>query len=123
MQAWRRDARFLRNDGGELVQCRHLAAGQYVSSSRGSRHFPAQPEPLDEIVDVGEVIKDVAAAEDHEPPSRDPSKELQQPTIPGAVNPRRSGDHDLNSSSRGGLTGHALTFQFRDLVDVAGTKR
>ena len=62
-----RHLRFLRDRAHQLVQRRHLPAREDVGPAGGGRHFAAQPEALDEIVDVRQVIEDPAVAEDDEP--------------------------------------------------------
>ena len=51
-------------DRDELVQRRHFPAGEDVGPAGGRRHLAAQPEALDQIVDVGQMVEDPAGAED-----------------------------------------------------------
>ena len=85
---------------------------------RGGRVRPAQAEPVHEVVDVGQMVPDVAAAEDDEAAPRDAAKELQQPPIAGAVDPGRPHHHELDAGVRGRAPRHALPFELRLLVDV-----
>src|SRR5260221_3861819 len=56
---------------GELVERRHLPAGEDVRAAGGSRHLATQAEALDEVVDVRPVIEDLSVAENDELPARD----------------------------------------------------
>ena len=69
------------------------------------------------------MVEDLAAAKDHEAPSRDASKQLQQAPIAGTVDSGRARNHDLDARSRRCLARHAFAFQLCDLVDVARTER
>ena len=84
----------------EFVERRHLAARQDVGAARRRRRFAAQPEPLDEVVDVREVVEDLAGPERHEPPPRDAPEQLEQPAVAGAVDPARPGDDQFHARSR-----------------------
>ncbi len=86
-----------RNPRDELVERRDLAAGKNIRPARRGRHFAAQPEALDQIVDVRQVIVDAAGAEDHESATRDAAKELEQPPIAGPVDARRPRDDDFDA--------------------------
>ncbi len=57
----------------------------------------AQAEAVDEIVDVGEMVVDLAAAEDVEAAPRDAAKQLQQAAIAGPVDAGRPDDDDLDA--------------------------
>ena len=65
LQRGRPNARFFGDDGNQLVQCGDLAACQDVGSIGRGRHFAAQPEPFDEVVDVRQMIKDVSRPKHH----------------------------------------------------------
>jgi len=69
------------------------------------------------------VIKDFAGAEDHKPPARNSPKKLEQTTIAGTVDPRRSRNHDLYTGLTGGFAGDALTLEFGFLINVTRAKR
>ncbi len=83
----------------------------------------AQAEALDEIVDMGQMVIDPAASE------RDPStpghaaKQLQQPTVAGAVDAGRPDDHDLDAEARARPASQLFAFELGDLVDVARPER
>ena len=52
----------LGDERDQLVQRRDLAARQDVGPIRGGRVLAAQPKPFHEIVDVGQMVVDLAAA-------------------------------------------------------------
>ena len=58
VQPRRRHVRLVGDERHQLVQRRHLAAGEDVGAAGRGRHLAAQPEPLDQVVDVGQVIVD-----------------------------------------------------------------
>ena len=66
----------------------------------GRRMLAAQPEAFDEIVDVGEMVIDLAAAQHRKAPPRDAAKQLQQPPIAGPVDAARPDDRDLDAAAR-----------------------
>ena len=84
----------------------------------------AQPEALDEIVDVGQVIEDPAVTENQEPASRDARETA---SAAGDRRDRRCRVGRAMTTStpvlRRRLARDALPFELRDLIDVAGLER
>jgi len=68
MPAGRRHAGDVGNRGDQLVQRRHLSSGEDVGAIRRRGLLAAEPEAFDEIVDVGEMVIDLAAAKDRKAP-------------------------------------------------------
>ena len=64
-----------------------------------ARMLAAQPKPLDEIVDVGEMVVDLAAAQHRKPAARDAAKQLQQPAIARAVDAGGPDDRHLDAEA------------------------
>src|SRR5215831_9116847 len=79
----------------------------------------AETEPLDQIVDVGEMVIDFAAAQDRKPSSRHSAKQLQQPAIAGPVDAARTDDRDFDAQALTGFACKSLAFELRELVDIA----
>ena len=77
----------------------------------------------EEVIDVREVIKDLAVSKNDESAACHAAKELQQTTIPGPVNTGRSGDDDFHSCLARGFASDVLPFELRLLVNVAGPER
>ena len=67
---------------------------------RRAGHLAAQPEALDEVVDVGQVIEDPPVAEDDEPAAGHAAEQLQQPAIAGPVDAGRPRDDELDAGAR-----------------------
>ena len=63
VQPRRGHAGAFRHQRDELVQRRHFPAGEDVGAVGRRRVLAAQPEAFDQIVDVGEMVVDFAAAE------------------------------------------------------------
>src|SRR4029079_19420840 len=80
-------------------------------------------QPSDEVVDVREVIKDLARAQNNESPACDTAKQLQQTPIAGSVDARRPRDDNFHSRLARGRASDVLAFELRLLVDVARTER
>ena len=95
MHARWRHVRFLRDESRQLVQGCHLSTRQDEGSPSGRRDRAAQAKALHQIVDVSEVIKDTAIAEDDEPAPADTAKELEKSPVAGTINPRRPDDDDF----------------------------
>src|SRR5437773_3380252 len=68
MDPWHRHAGNVRNNGHKLVQRRDFAAGQDVGPIRGARVLTAEAETLDEVVDVRQMVIDVARSK-RDPPA------------------------------------------------------
>ena len=107
----------------QLVQRRDLAAGQDVGAVRGRRVLAAQPKAFDEIVDVGQMVVDLAAAERDPAAPRDAAKQLQQPAIAGTVDAAGPRDRDLDAEPRARFAREPLAFELRLLIDVARPER
>ena len=112
-----------RDPAHELVERRHLAPGQDVGPPRRRRHLAAEPEPLDQVVDVGQMVEDLARPERDEPAPRDAPEQLQQPAVAGAVDAARPGDHQFDPGPRRRLAAEALPLELRPLVLVARPQR
>ena len=123
LQRRRGDARFSRNQCHQLVEGRDLSARQDVRPVCGSRHFAAQPEAFDEVIDVRQMIKDVPRAQHHKSPPRNAPEQLQQPAIAWAVDARRTRDRDRHPRTRRRIASDALAFDFRHLINIAGPQR
>ena len=95
------NAGLARDQRGQLVQRRHLGAGEDVGAARGARHLAAQAEALDEVVDVRQVVEDPAVAENDESSSRDAAEQLQQAAIAGTIDAARARDDHLDAGARG----------------------
>jgi hypothetical protein len=83
----------------------------------------AQPESLDQIVDVGQMVMDLAAAERDPLTARHASEQFQQASIARAIDPGRPRDGHLHTGTCGRLAGNALRFELGLLIDVAGLER
>ena len=123
MQPWRSDVRLVRDNRDQLVERRHLTAREDVGLAGGLWHRPAEPEAFHEIVDVGEVVVDAAAAQHDEAPPRHAAEQFQQAAIARAVNPRWSGNDDVDAGRGSGVSRNPLPFQLGLLIDVPGTER
>ncbi len=110
------------NQPYELVECRDFASRENVRPVGRGRHFPAQPESLDEVVDVRQMIEDVSGPEHDKTPPRHAPEELEQAAIAGAVDARRTRNCHGQPGTGGRLSRHALPFDFRLLVNVARLK-
>src|SRR6516164_9854484 len=69
----------------ERVQRRHFPTGAHVGAIGGVGMLPAQHEPIDQVVDVSEMVIDLSAAERDPATAGNATKELQEPAVPGAV--------------------------------------
>ena len=108
----------------QLVQRRHLAAGEDVGAAGRGRMLAAQPEALDEIVDVGEMVVDLAAPEHRKPAARHAAKQLQQPPIAGAVDAASAARSSPRCRARAPASrASSLAFELRLLIDVARPER
>ena len=87
--------------GRQLLQRRDLGPGKDVGPIGGRRMLAAEAEAFDEIVDVGQVIVDVAATEHRESAASDAPKQLQQSPIARTVDAR--GPDDRSPRRRGGV--------------------
>ena len=74
-----------------------------VSAVRGGGCFSAQPEPFDEIVDVREMVIDLARCRASPSAPDDAAKQLQQSPVARAVDAGWPGDGDLDARARPGL--------------------
>ncbi len=83
----------------------------------------AQAETLDEVVDVGQMVVDLAATEHRKPSPRNASKQLQQPPIAGTVDAARPRDRDLDAEPIACFARQPLTFELGDLIRIAGPER
>src|SRR5262245_53524966 len=63
MNARRLNARHVRHQLHQLIQRRHFPAGKDVRAVGCARNFAAESKPLDEIVNVGEMVVDLAASQ------------------------------------------------------------
>src|SRR6185295_11636760 len=99
-----------------------LASREDVRAAGGGGMLSAQPEALDQIVNVGEMVVDFSAPQDRKPADH-VSKQLEQPPIAGSVDAARPGDRQLHAASIGSLSRHLFAFELRDLVDIAGLER
>ena len=115
-------ARFARDDRHQLVERRHLAPCEDVGSARGGRHGAGQAEAFDQIVDVRQMVEDLAVAEDDESPAGHAAEQLEQPAVAGPVDAGGPHDDQLRAARGGGLR-QALAFQLGDLVGVARGER
>src|SRR4029078_3707692 len=90
MPSRRRDACNVGHDLHQLVERRHFPASEDVGAIGGTGHLTAQPKSFDEIVNVSEMVVDLTASEHREPPARDAAEQLEQTSIPGAVDAARA---------------------------------
>ena len=123
MRSRRAHSCFGRDQIHEVVQRGHFTACQDVRPAGSGRRLAAPAEPLDEIVDVGEVIVDPPAAEDDEPATRDSAEQFQQSPITWPVDARGTRDDDLEACVGGSGSGDRLTLHLGLLVHIAGSKR
>ena len=85
--------------------------------------FAAQAKALDEVVDVGQMVEDVAATQRHPSPPRDAAKQLQQPTVARAVDAGRPHDRHLDAVFDRSLPGQLFAFELGVLIDVTWPER
>ena len=83
----------------------------------------AQPEPLHQIVDVGQVIEHLARAEHREAAAREAAEHLEEARVARTVDADRPRDDDVEARSRPELARQLLGFELGLLVDVAGIER
>src|SRR4051812_44324255 len=117
------DARLRGDQLPQTIQRRHFVSRQDVGPSRPPGPPRTEKESREKIVDVRQVIEDLARAKNDEPSSRDASKQLQQTAIAGAVNAGGSRDHHFHAGVASGGPGGGLPFELRLLIDVTGPKR
>ena len=72
---------------------------------------------------MGQMVEDLAVAEDDEAPAGDAAKELQQAPVARSVNARRPHDRQLDFRLARRRLGQALPLQLGDLIDVPRAKR
>src|SRR5262249_61370098 len=101
----------------------HSPARQDIRAIRGGGVFAQQPKAVDEIVDVGEMVIDFAAAQREPPAPGDAAKQPQQPAVPRAVDPGWPRDRYFNPTTRARRLSQALAFELGFLVDVTGFER
>src|SRR4029077_11167714 len=118
-----RHARSLRHQRHQLIQRRHFPAGENVGAIGRRRMLAAEPEAFDEIVDVGEMVIDFAAAERHPPSTRDASEQPEETAIRRSVDAGRPRNRDVDAETACGLARQPLAFEFGDLIDVARLER
>jgi hypothetical protein len=123
VQPRRRHVCLRRDQFGQLVQRRHLAAGEDVGAAGCGGNGAAQTEALDQVVDIGQVIEDAAVAEDDEAAAGDAAEEFQQAAVARSVDARRPRDNDLDPGVARGVSCDALAFEFGLLINVARTER
>jgi hypothetical protein len=118
----RANAGHLGNQRHDLVERGDLAAREDVRAAGGSRRLTAQPEPVNQIVNVGEMVVDLPVSQDRKA-TEHVSKQLEQTPIAGPIDAARPGDHQLHTTPIRGLSRQLLAFELRDLVDVARFER
>ena len=85
---------------------------------------PHSRKPFDEIVDVGQMVIDVAGCRACEPAAAgDAAKQLQQAAIARTVDAGRPHDRHLDAGARRRLARQPLAFELRLLIDVARPER
>jgi len=114
------DASSLRNQIDQLIERRHFTAGEDVGATGRGRRLATQPEALDQIVDVRQVIVNASGAKHDEPPPRHATEQLQQPPIARTVNAGRPRDHHFHPGGGRRFPRQPLAFDLRLLIDVAG---
>ena len=88
---------------------RPAAAGTVAHSRR----------PAHEIVDVGEVIEDLAAPEHGKASAGDAAKHLQEARVARPIDANRPRDHDVEPAAAAELRGEPLGVELGALIDVA----
>ena len=99
------------------------ATGENVGAAGGGGHCGAEAKALDKIVDVSEVVEDLAVAKNHETAMRDTAKQLEQAAIAGTVDARGSRDDDFDAGAARRGARNRFAFELRLLVDVARAQR
>ena len=84
---------------------------------------PHKPEALDEIVDEGQVIERLPAAEHREAPAREAAEHLQEARVARAVDADRPRDDDVEAVGAPNSRASCLGFELGLLIDVAGIER
>ena len=112
-----------RNPRHQLIERRDFAAGKNIRPPCRRGDFAAQPKPIDEVVDVRQVIVNLTGTENHETATGDAAKEFQEAPIAWPVDASRTRDDNFDAGVGRCLACDALAFELRLLVDVARTER
>jgi len=89
--------------------------------TQGARVASGKHETVDQIVDVGEMIKRASTPDQHEPTALNGFEQLQEPKISGSIDPRWTHD-DARQTGFEVLTRNQLAFKLRLLVVVSGLR-
>ena len=107
----------------QLIERRVFGTGEQIRAARGRGHRRAQPQAGHQIVDVGEVIEDLAAPEHRKTSAGDAAKHLQEARVAGPIDANRPRDHDVEPAAAAEFRGEPLGVELGALIDVAGRER